>query len=374
MAVKVSSGSGGDLDRVIKDIAQPDVKVVLFFFSPELERLAPAGAFARAFPGARRVGASMIGGWSTAGAVERGIVAMSLSGEEVEESFVAFREGAKADPEASARGVAADIKARLGGRALDPSKYVGILLFDGLCLGERIVRELSLDRGLAIPIVGGAAADELDFKRTLVACDERVSADGAVLLVLKMAVPFFYDHFVHYEPTASACVVTKADPDKRVVWEIDGKGAAARYAELLGLPSPSALAHSHFARNPLGVVIGDTVYARSPNAVVEGGGLQFYCFIEAGTRVRLLKQGNLMANARGAVAKAREYLPAGIRGALLFNCVLRYLEMKEDREVEAFNGLFAQLPFVGFNTFGEELFTHHNQTLTALFIGEREEI
>ena len=47
--------------------------------------------------------------------------------------------------------------------------------------------------------------------------------------------------------------------------------------------------------------------------------------------------------------------------------------MKEDRKVEAFNEAFAGMPFIGFNTYGEELFTHHNQTLTALFIGAREE-
>jgi hypothetical protein len=43
--------------------------------------------------------------------------------------------------------------------------------------------------------------------------------------------------------------------------------------------------------------------------------------------------------------------------------------MKEERKLDAFNGVFSGMPFIGFNTFGEELFTHHNQTLTALFIG-----
>jgi hypothetical protein len=371
MAVKVSSGRGDELERIVSEISQPDVRVVLYFFSPELERSGLKAAMSHAFGGARRVGASMIGGWSTGGAVEKGIVAMSLSGEEVAESFVSFREGAKADPEAVARGLAADIKAKTGGRRLDSDQYLGILLVDGLCLGERIVRELTMERGLAIPIVGGAAADELEFKRTLVASDEAMSADGAVLLVLKMKVPFFYDHFVHYQPTKTECVVTKSEPDKRIVWEIDGLPAAPRYAELLGLKSGAELKHTHFARNPLGVVIGDTVYARSPNAIIDGRGLQFYCYIEAGTKVSLLRQGDLIANARAGLAKARTYLP-GIRGAILFNCVLRYLEMKEDREVEAFNAEFAGMPFIGFNTYGEELFTHHNQTLTAVFIGEGE--
>jgi hypothetical protein len=371
MAVKVSAGV--DVGKVIEGISQEDVRVVLYFFSPELERSGLPAAFARAFPAARRVGSSMIGGWSSSGAVERGLVAMSLSGEEVAESFVAFREGVKADPDGAARAAAADLRSKLGRRELDPDEYVGIVLFDGLCLGEKIVRQLSLESSLALPFVGGSAADELKFERTLVSCDERMSADGLVLLVLRMAVPFFYDHFVHYKPTEASAVVTRAEPNRRIVWEMDGKPAAARYAELLGLRAASELSHSHFARNPLGVVIGDSVYARSPNAIVEGTGLQFYCFIEAGTKVTLLKQGDILADARAAVERAREYLPGAIRGALLFNCVLRYLEMKEDGKVDAFNESFAGFPFAGFNTYGEELFTHHNQTLTALFMGEREE-
>jgi hypothetical protein len=371
MAVKVASGFNAD--SVIKDIAQEDVRLVLYFFSPELGKSDLPSAFARAFPHATRAGASMIGGWASAGAVEKGIVAMSLSGEEVEESFSAFREGVKANPEGAAREVAADLRAKLGSRALDPNQYVGIVLFDGLCLGEKIVRELSLERSLALPIIGGSAADELKFERTFVTCGDRISTDGLVLVVLKMAVPFYYDHFVHYKPTDASAVVTRAEPDKRIVWEMDGAPAAARYAELLGLKSASELQHVHFARNPLGVVLGDAVYARSPNAIIEGTGLQFYCFIEAGTKVTLLKQGDIIADARSAVERAKSYLPGGLRGAVLFNCVLRYLEMKEDRKVDAFNSVFAEMPFIGFNTYGEELFTHHNQTLTALFIGEREE-
>jgi hypothetical protein len=372
MAVKVSSGRGDEVQRVISELAQDDVKVVLFFFSPELERSNLQKAFGAAFPRARRAGASMIGGWSSRGPVEKGIVAMSLSGEEVDECFSALREGAKADPQGVARSLAADIKERAGGREFDPERYVGILLFDGLCLGERIVHALSTEPGLVLPIVGGAAADELAFKRTLVFCDDSMSADGAVLLVLKMRVPFFYDHFVHYRPTRQSCVVTKAEPEKRVVWEMDGMSAAERYAKMLGLGSPGELTNAHFARNPLGVVLGDTVYARSPNAIIDGKGLQFYCFIEAGTKVSLLEQGDLLANARDGLKRAAGYLQ-GIRGAILFNCVLRYLEMKEDRIVGDFNSVFSGLPFIGFNTYGEELFTHHNQTLTALFIGEREE-
>ena len=372
MSVKVASGSQNDLQRVIAEVTQDDVKVVIYFFSPQLEASQIQSRFTSAFPKAARLGASMIGGWSTAGPVDQGLVAMTLTGEEVEDVVVAFREGAKKDPTAVARGLVSDVCSRWGDRQLDPEHYVGIVLFDGLCLGEKIVQVLSAEKNFVFPIIGGAAADDLAFSRTLVVAGDRISADGAVLAVLKMRLPFFCDHYVHFKPTAKTSIVTQSEPDKRIVWSLDGRDAAERYAQMLGLASAKAIQSSHFSRNPLGVVIGETVYARSPNAVIDGKGLQFYCSIEAGTRVSLLEKGDLLQNTRQGLANTGQYLRK-VHGAILFNCVLRYLEMKEDRLIQPFNALFQDIPFIGFNTFGEELFTHHNQTLTALFIGEKDE-
>jgi hypothetical protein len=369
MSTKVASGSWTNIERIIHDIAQPDSKAVIYFFSPDIGQHNIHLKMKTAFPGARCIGASMIGGWSTAGAIDSGIAAISLSGDEVDEVFVAFREGVKADPRKAAQGILDDLKKSLGSRHLNPDEYVGIILFDGLCLGEEIIREFTMEKGFVIPLVGGAAADNLEFKKTYVSCDDSISSDGVTVMVLKMKVPFFYDHFVHYQPTQVSCTVTKSEPSRRIVWEIDGKPAAAQYAKLLGLSSAQALQHTHFARNPLGVLIGDTVYTRSPNAIVDGTGIQFYCYIEAGTKVSILKQGDILENAKKGLANVRTYLPE-IGGAILFNCVLRYLEMKEQNKIDDFNAIFADMPFVGFNTFGEELFTHHNQTLTALFIGK----
>jgi hypothetical protein len=85
--------------------------------------------------------------------------------------------------------------------------------------------------------------------------------------------------------------------------------------------------------------------------------------------VFLLRQGDVIANAQDALAEARSFLPGEIQGSLLFNCVLRYLEIKELRKLDMFNRVFSENNFIGFNTYGEELFTHHNQTLTAVFFG-----
>ncbi|MDR2094069.1 MAG: FIST C-terminal domain-containing protein, partial [Treponema sp.] len=131
---------------------------------------------------------------------------------------------------------------------------------------------------------------------------------------------------------------------------------------------PEKFSPSLFAKNPVGIVMGDTVYARALDIVIPGPGLRFNCSIEEGTLVHLLKRGDIIANARKSLEDARQYLP-NIQGAILFNCVLRYLELQELKKTAEFNQVFDGLNFTGFNTYGEEYFTHHNQTLTAVFFG-----
>jgi hypothetical protein len=374
MAIKVASRKTLDIERTViegiaKEIDQADIKVIIYFFSAGLEKGEPQKALKRAFPQATCIGASMIGGWSTQGALETGITVMSLSSSEVAEVITSFQTGAREDPVRTARNAIAELKRGLGNRTVSPDEYLGLIFFDGLCLGEAIMKEFTLEKSLNLSFVGGAAADELSFTRTLVALNERLSGDGLAVMILKMKIPFFFNHYVHYLPTATSFTVTRSETQKRVVWEINGQDAAAYYAKLLGLSGVDKLNAGVYSKNPFGVRIGDSVYVRSPNAVVDGKGLQFYCYIEAGTKVFLLRQGDIIGNAKNALAEVRNFLPGEIQGSLLFNCVLRYLELKEIRKIDDFNRVFSGTGFIGFNTYGEELFTHHNQTLTAIFFG-----
>ncbi|MDR2632169.1 MAG: FIST C-terminal domain-containing protein [Treponema sp.] len=368
MSIKVARRSSGDFAGLIKEIEQPQVKAVIYFFSVEYERLEVHRALKRAFPQASCIGASMLGGWCTGGAVEKGLVAMSLSSDEVAEAFIALQEGVKQDPALAARKLIEDLKRKSGHRTFDPNSYLGILFFDGLCYGEEIVRRFTFEKGFNLNLVGGAAADEFTFTKTLVSADETCSADGVAVLLMKMNIPFYCNHYVHCIPTATSFVITKADPVKRIVWEIEGQEAATYYAKATGLASPDAITMAHLAQNPLGIVMGDTVYVRSQVGPIEGGGLQFYCYLDEQTRVHLLRRGDIIAHAQKTLEDVGRYLP-NVQGALLFNCAFRYLELQELKKVSDFNRVFEHLSFAGFNTYGEEFVTHHNQTLTAVFFG-----
>jgi signal transduction histidine kinase/CheY-like chemotaxis protein len=368
MAIKVASRTNRDIEGLINEINQPDIKTVIYFFSPDFEKHEPQKVLTKAFHQAVCAGASMIGGWSSMGALESGITAMSLSSDEVEQAYFSFQEGVKTDPTLAAKKAITDLKQQTKGENINPDEYLGLLFFDGLCLGELIVKEFSLEQSFNMAFVGGAAADELTFTKTTVGIGDRLSGDGLAALILKMKIPFFFNHYVHYLPTDTSFSITRVETMKRIAWEINGEPAAQFYARQIGIDDINKLDAGIFAKHPVGLKFGDSIYVRSPNAVIDGTGLQFYCYIEAGTRVFLLKQGDIIDHTKKGLAAAAQFLP-GIQGCLLFNCVLRYLEIKELNKLDAFNNVFNQCPMIGFNTYGEELFTHHNQTLTAVFFG-----
>lgn len=371
MSLLTASGTAAEVAGHAEAVRQSGARFILYFYSPDLSRHSLHEDIARENSHAEVVGCSMIGGWGPDGPREEGAVLMSLGDAELASVHVASAPGMKEDPVAAADSVLEQLQREMKLDELSPARHIGIVLLDGLALGEKVIRRLS--ERLPIPLVGGAAADQLTFEETTVAANGTVLSDGLVVAILELRVPFYYGHYVHYIPTEREFIVTDADPDSRTIWAIDGEPAAQYYARTLGLNGPDEITVDHFATNPFGVVIGDEVYVRSPNAVVDGRGLRLYCYIEAGTRLQLLSQGDIIENAREALQDARSHL-GHVQGAVLFNCVLRYLEMKSSKGMlQRFADVFSGPAVVGVNTYGEELFTHHNQTLTALFIGSGDE-
>jgi len=372
MAVKVSSTQNWEFNNIIDEIGQPNIKIIIYFFSPSFEKYNPQKAFSEAFPGAVCIGASMCGGWSSKGAVKTGITVMSLSSDEVAEVFFTFQEGVKKDPINAAHNAIEDLKLKTSGEKINPDEYLGLILFDGLCLGELIMKEFTMEKGLNMVFTGGAAADELTFTKTTICAGEYISDDGLAAIILKMKIPFFYNHYVHYVQTDNSFTITRVEIMQRIAWEINGEPAAEFYAKQVGVNDVSKLTTEIFAKNPFGLILGDNIYVRSPNTVINGKGLLFYCYIEAGTKVFLLKQGDIITHTQNSIAKVDQFL-SGTQGCLIFNCVQRYLELIEIDKIDAFNDLFNKYPMIGFNTYGEELFSHHNQTLTAVFFGTKPE-
>jgi len=108
-------------------------------------------------------------------------------------------------------------------------------------------------------------------------------------------------------------------------------------------------------------------WIRSPQRLMPDGGLRFYCKVHDGMEMHLMRATDLMQDTRQAIERARAQL-GGLAGGLLFNCILRRLELDDKGQHAAFLRAFEGLQAAGFHTYGESWLGHINQTLTALLI------
>ena len=198
--------------------------------------------------------------------------------------------------------------------------------------------------------------------------DGRFTSDAAVLVLAATPLPLMEFKTQHFVATEERLVVTEADPDKRLVREINGLPAAQEYARLLGV-DPAELGPAHFAASPVVVLIDGADYVRSIQRVEPGGGLKFYCAIERGVVLRVAQGVDLVENLEAALRRVSAQIgPPQL--VLTFDCILRKLEIDRIGLQDAVGGVFRRHHAVGFNTYGEQFCgVHVNQTLTAIAFG-----
>ena len=118
--------------------------------------------------------------------------------------------------------------------------------------------------------------------------------------------------------------------------------------------------------NPLGLMIDGEPYVRSPQQI-KAGTMSFYCSINEGMELTLLESMDIVEDTARALAKVRKEL-GGISGVINFNCILRTLELEQKGLTGEYGALFADVPTVGFSTYGEQFIGHINQTATMLVL------
>lgn len=251
-------------------------------------------------------------------------------------------------------------------RTADPERYVGIVLFDGLSGREEEANEVLGDLAPMLSFVGGSAADDLEFLNTRVFCNGEEAANGAALLLIEAAVPFSIGKSCSYAPTEKSFRITSADSMNRIVYALSGRPVLEIYAEAVGT-TPDKLDSSVFMEHPLGLMIDDEAWIRSPQRALPDGGLKFYCRIAEGMEVRLMHTTDIVEDARRAVVRARKELGVPVAGGLAFNGVLRRLELDAKNLRGDFLRVFDGLQVSGFHTYGESWLGHINQTMTAVW-------
>ena len=191
--------------EVKRGCASVDPKMVVFFASTAYDPASLSKAMADAFPKASVFGCSTAGEIVTGKMLKESVVAMAYSSEVVGDVAVGVMEGIKDDK--GAEGVSKvfrDFERHYGAKMadLDFSRYVGIILVDGMSVAEERLMDKIGDLTNVL-FVGGSAGDDLQFARTYVYANGKAYTDAAILTLLKPAKGFDIVKTQSFGPLAS---------------------------------------------------------------------------------------------------------------------------------------------------------------------------
>ena len=350
-------------------VEQPAMALVIFFCSSRYDLDQLAGEMNRLFAGVKVVGCTTAGEIGPSGYCDFSLCGASFPAD----SFVI--EAGRFDRLQQfdfVRGQAFVNKLlqQLEARAPNcgAANSFAFLMIDGLSVREEpVVRTFQNVLG-NIQLVGGSAGDDSRFVRTWVFDDGAFHPDSAVLLLATTCVPFKVFKTQHFVSDNERLVVTEADPERRIVREINGLPAAEEYARVVG-STVADLGSLRFASSPVVVVIDGTDYVRAIQKANDDGSLTFFCAIDEGLVLRVAHGEDLLDNLNQSFAALDAEI--GVPQAVLAcDCILRNLEISHDDLKGRVGEVFRDHHAVGFSTYGEQYGgVHVNQTLTGIAFG-----
>jgi hypothetical protein len=340
---------------------EPDIRMVVYFASSRFDHDEISKEMQAAFNGATVFGCTTAGEIVSGKMLFDSVVAMAFGPGIVEDVKVGVLENIKEhiDVKPMLKSFEDYFKTPLDD--MDLSKYVGILLVDGLSGAEERIMD-KIGYRVNLTIIGGSAGDDLKFKETHVYANGRSYTNSAILALIRLKRGFDIIKTESFDILDDKFIVTKADEARREVAEFNGMPAAVAYSEAIYTDVFDA--PNHFMHHPVGVIIDGKPYVRSPQKL-NGNSMVFYCNIPEGMEVALLESTDIVKDTDNAIKeKLKETGP--ISGMINFHCILRTLELDRNGSLERYGELFSEVPAIGFSTYGEEYLVHINQTSTIL--------
>lgn len=372
-SVKIAASSrqnGADCaSELAQHLGEEDYAFLLVFFSPGYASGHLTKSLKNLFPRTPIYGCSTAGELSPTGLVDGTVVVLGFLATDFQVSDVFFPnldEFSIRDGQFDVRGA---VKKFQTTRSSDKPHCFALMLVDGLCYREEQLVS-AINYGLRdIPLIGGSAGDGLNFKETHIVHHGELVKNGAVLLLVESRCPLHIFKCDSFSPTDLKFVVTKADPENRLVYELNAMPAALAYANALGM-EPEELDLLNFASHPLSVCFGGDCYVRSIKEVHPDGAFSFYCAIDEGIVFTLSEVGNMVEGIENTIQQIHEDIgqPQLILG---FDCVLRRMIGEINQSKGQISQLFQENQVIGFNTYGEQVHAMHlNLTFSGIAIGQ----
>jgi hypothetical protein len=365
MQIKVAYSQSDEIYDAISQIKEQfidfNLKVVLFFASSKFDPVKTATAFSNAFLDASTFGCSTAGEIISGRLLKNAVVAMALSDNIIEDFSFQIVKCIRSEIDVDLAFENFEKHFNVSGIEMDLTKYVGIILTDGLsCAEERIMDRIGDLTNVLF--VGASAGDDLKFTKTWVYANGEAYTDAALLILLRPFVRFDFIKTQSFAQRPENLVPTLVDESSREVIEFNGIPAAQAYAKALGVEK--AELESRFMLNPVGLMINDEPFVRSPQRV-NGNTMGFYCKVSKGMTLTLLESMDIVTDTKAAVEKKLAEM-GKISGIINFHCILRTLELERKNRIDDYARIFSDIPTIGFSTYGEAFLGHINQTSTML--------
>ncbi len=348
---------------------QPDIKLAVFYCDADTDLPALAAQLHQRFKDINLIGCTTAGEITPEGYLCGALTGVSIAADNMDvATHLIDLKGF--DSNATGERVTALLQ-QLGQRDGLPANATdtfGFLLIDGLAMQEEQVVSCVHQHLQGIELIGGSAADDTRFNATHVYYQGQFHQNIALLSLVRSDLPFMAFRTQHFVQSQQRMVVTKADPSRRIVHEINGLPAAREFARLVGI-NISELSPLVFATHPVVVRVGGQYFVRSIAKVNEDESLTFFCAIDEGIVLTIAQGVDMVQNLQQAFDHVRATMgqPQLVLGC---DCILRRLETERSGIKERIGAIFAANNVIGFATYGEQFNAMHvNQTFTGIAIG-----
>jgi hypothetical protein len=367
--IRVVASSLGTRDAIAAaraELADGVYQHIIVFFSIEHDPDVLLDALKHDFHDTPVSGCSTAGEVGPLGMMQGGIVLIAFP-------EAGFRVMSEVIPDIDKAGVerASEIARRLriqmiGSASRSAKEHVfALVLVDGLSNTEEALTAAlhwSLDD---IELIGGSAGDGLAFQHTALIHRGSIVRRGAILFVIETTSPFRVFKTQNFEPTPIKLVVTAADSENRIVYELNAEPAAREYAAAIGL-LPDDLGPFSFASYPLVVKVGGDYYCRSIRNMNPDGSLSFFCAIDEGLVFTVARPRDMLRSTQETLERIDASL-GGTDFVLGFDCILRRLDAESRQVRHKVEEIYQRFGVAGFHTYGEQFNGMHlNQTLTGI--------
>ncbi|PIQ68190.1 MAG: hypothetical protein COV91_05465 [Candidatus Taylorbacteria bacterium CG11_big_fil_rev_8_21_14_0_20_46_11] len=371
MSIKASVGlsQGEDSHAVGANAAQDSIDhlgtteptAVLVFSSVEYDQEKMLAGVRSVTKNAILVGCSTAGEITTSGPAKRHSVAvMTLKTENI-----AFHAGIGENIAGGAREAGKAAAKAVKDQALNGKLDSFIMLPDVLAgNGAEIVRGVLEELGTHFPVVGGAAGDDFEFKKTFQYLNEKVYSGTVVGLGLTGEFKIGIGVKHGWIPVGMPRKVTKSEGS--IIHELDGKPAISIYEEYFGPEQAAELKTETLARlaisYPLGMKVegSDEFLIRDPITVNSEGSITCAAEIPQGSDIRLMigSREEAVKVAKEAALNAVQQLGGSApKAIIIFNCIARnkLFGEKSGEEIDAIQeAIGREVPLIGFYTYGEQ--------------------